>query len=833
MTLLKMIIPAVCAILLVPAPSAAQWTNMPRICFDNYVAPVPVKANGETVLAYELHVTNFYSRDIRLRDLTIVDYDRPEYPLCRLDGKMLRKCIMDPLAADRRATTSEIGALQRHVLVLMLTIGKDVPIPSHLSHRLRFSPRSRTAAESIIEVPYDDVVVSTDTPLEIASPVDEGPWWTINVASARVDGHRQGVAYYKGELHLPQRYAVDFVKLGPEGRAAANDGKENKDWFCYGEAVYAVADATVIVVRDSTIENVPFGPRLSSAGNCVWLDLGNGRYAFYGHLQPNSLRVARGDHIRKGQVLGLIGNSGNSDLPHLHFSIHGAPVAMLSESIPFVIQELELVGARRGLGMTDPWTPNPLSPPVRYQNQWFQNDCVYVFPSGGNSPSPYERASQEAIPTADARSCLQSRIRFDSSSLEAIVLRPEDILADVDAFWRKDDAYKLMMKWHEFSGVPLPLDRWKTRLKGYAAYASDRRKEARPLAIARKVMEEHGTFLEKALPHICSFLPENGITLDTTVYFTTILEPYAFQIYSDIVIDPNHFHWLGSSARILNSVVHEVFHIGFGGNQMFRAEHDLENQELNSQLTSFQNEGLATYVAYKALPTFPASGEKDYAMLEDPSKVQQLREELNRLFARAESMSPERLRKETWNLGVQRRAYYVVGAHMARTIDDKLGPETLVDTILRGPRFFVGTYNSVAEAGMHMYEFYPPETPSVYERLRLAAVGHDYAAYGKLLAEIEEAPDVRGDSHAETLIKTGRVLLHYQRVDLAIDLLGFCVDRFPDSAAAHHFLGEACLKNGDQTRALKSFRRALELEPGFLYSIKALRNLERTGEGSG
>ena len=140
-----------------------------------------------------------------------------------------------------------------------------------------------------------------------------------------------------------------------------------------------MAVGTVIVVLDSSIENVPFGPRLSPAGNCVWLDLGGKHFAFYGHLQPHSIRVAPGDRVSEGQVLGLIDNSGNSDLPHLHFGIHGAPAAMLSESIPFVVQELELVGARRGLGMTEPWTQIPAPPPARYRNQWFRNDCVYRF----------------------------------------------------------------------------------------------------------------------------------------------------------------------------------------------------------------------------------------------------------------------------------------------------------------------------------------------------------------------------------------------------------------------------------------------------------------------
>ena len=59
-------------------------------------------------------------------------------------------------------------------------------------------------------------------------------------------------------------------------------------------------------------------------GNNVIMEIGDGLYAFYAHLQPGSLRVKVGDKVRRGQVLGLLGNSGNSSEPHLHFHICNA-----------------------------------------------------------------------------------------------------------------------------------------------------------------------------------------------------------------------------------------------------------------------------------------------------------------------------------------------------------------------------------------------------------------------------------------------------------------------------------------------------------------------------
>jgi murein DD-endopeptidase MepM/ murein hydrolase activator NlpD len=79
-------------------------------------------------------------------------------------------------------------------------------------------------------------------------------------------------------------------------------------------------------------------------GNFVILDIGHGRYAFYAHLKPGSLRVRPGDRVRKGQVLGLVGNSGNSTEPHLHFHLMDDTSPLGSEGIPYVHETFALVG---------------------------------------------------------------------------------------------------------------------------------------------------------------------------------------------------------------------------------------------------------------------------------------------------------------------------------------------------------------------------------------------------------------------------------------------------------------------------------------------------------
>ena len=111
-------------------------------------------------------------------------------------------------------------------------------------------------------------------------------------------------------------------------------------------------------------------------GNYIILDLGNGRYAFYAHLQPGSLRVKTGDKVRRGQVLALVGNSGNSTEPHLHFHIADANSSLGSEGRPYGFPSFEVQG--KGWG----WKPtSPVSPTEKRQNEMPVDTEVVRFPS--------------------------------------------------------------------------------------------------------------------------------------------------------------------------------------------------------------------------------------------------------------------------------------------------------------------------------------------------------------------------------------------------------------------------------------------------------------------
>jgi hypothetical protein len=161
----------------------------------------------------------------------------------------------------------------------------------------------------------------------------------------------------------------------------------------------------------------------------------------------------------------------------------------------------------------------------------------------------------------------------------------------------------------------------------------------------------------------------------------------------------SHEFWNNDVNMILNSVVHEIFHLGNGlCHKYYQASLNSDSAEERSKaiMNSLQSEGMATYVAYRALDIFPSIElDPDYAMIEDEGQVGVLSEKLNSLFSLSRSASFDEIREYYWEEGVMGRALYVIGAYMAKCIEEERGRESLVETLIREPREFVDKFNQL------------------------------------------------------------------------------------------------------------------------------------------
>jgi Peptidase family M23 len=328
--------------------------------------PQTFRGGGKTHLAYELHITNF-SRNPSVFTRLEVTTQESQKPLAAYIGDELATRVGRPgITVSTTEEKLKLGPGLRLVVHLWLTFDVPTVAPDSIQHKLTFKVGNYPEDLSVTTA---RVMVAND-PILIEPPL-RGSEWLAGNGPSNTSGHRRALVPVGGAAHIAQRFAIDFVQLYPDGLSYKGDAKDNKSYRCYGADALAVAESVVVGIKDGIPENVPGATSRAVpitletvGGNYVILDLGHGRFAFYAHLQPGSIRVKNGDRVRRGQVLGLVGNSGNSTEPHLHFHISDGNSGLGSEGLPYAFRSFEVQG--RGWG----WKPtSPGSPTEKRQNE--------------------------------------------------------------------------------------------------------------------------------------------------------------------------------------------------------------------------------------------------------------------------------------------------------------------------------------------------------------------------------------------------------------------------------------------------------------------------------
>jgi hypothetical protein len=364
-------------------------------------APVPVPSTDGVNLAYELELTPSGDQEIVPEKVEVTDPATGK--VLYTPNAELLKFIYIP-ASDPAPTADELrsgtGKLPLPRITLWFRVSRDA-VPARLSHRLTLN-RSASGLPPVI-VTGGNVTVRRDlNPVVIGSPV-KGPGWTALETTSPWTHHFHAQVTMDGVTRVPQRYAQDWIYLDPiTGQAAGGDAGIAKNYFGYGKEIYAVADGTVVDVLDGLpdVEKIFSAPPATvptMAGNYVIIDIGNKKYACYAHMVPGSIRVKKGDIVREGQMLGQMGNSGNSDLPHLHFQVvTGTPSFLGAEGYPHVYRSFDLIGgvnqtlgeemaSRPGYDINRLWaefgdTVMFLPERVTYNNRLTENWAVVRFP---------------------------------------------------------------------------------------------------------------------------------------------------------------------------------------------------------------------------------------------------------------------------------------------------------------------------------------------------------------------------------------------------------------------------------------------------------------------
>ena len=295
-------------------------------------------AQGQAHLVYELHITNLSPNEALLQRVQVLNGDSI---LATFEGTELHALLARPGTRDL-TDNRRLGPGLRAVAFIWISLDKDAGIPKALRHRIAASDRSVEGGS----------IVVTSASLKLLSPPLRGSGWLAAAGPANTSAHRRALLPLQGKVQISQRFAIDWVRVNLNGTTYAGDAKDNRSYLAYGREVLAVADAVVASVHDGIPENVPGSRAIpitvdNTGGNFVNLDLGDGQFAHYAHLQPGSLRVKPGERVRRGQILGLVGNSGNSDQPHLHFHVANADSGLIAEGVPYTFAEFQVLNQDR------------------------------------------------------------------------------------------------------------------------------------------------------------------------------------------------------------------------------------------------------------------------------------------------------------------------------------------------------------------------------------------------------------------------------------------------------------------------------------------------------
>jgi hypothetical protein len=355
------------------AATAAIGAAPGPLTIVSVAAARPVTTTDEQQhLLYELVLQNTSAASVELTRVDVVDPDGHGQIARYRDDALTGILLVLPDADQGPRTIAPGGAAIAYV---DLAFPQGRRLPCQLAHRIAI--RTGGNATGVVG---PTVAVVNDRARSLGPPLHGDR--LLDLAGCCDGVHRRALAGIDGGLFLAQRFAIDFVRI--DDRATfAGDPTKNDSYFLFGAEVIAAGSGHIVAASDGMAENVPTQPLppfdvRTAPGNHIVEALDDGRFVLYAHLQNGSVRVHAGDRVRRGQVLGLVGNTGNSHQPHLHFHVMDRASPLASDGLPYAFDRFRWEGTVDDT--TDPPTITPVPAPQQRRDRLPRDLDVVAFP---------------------------------------------------------------------------------------------------------------------------------------------------------------------------------------------------------------------------------------------------------------------------------------------------------------------------------------------------------------------------------------------------------------------------------------------------------------------
>jgi murein DD-endopeptidase MepM/ murein hydrolase activator NlpD len=199
-----------------------------------------------------------------------------------------------------------------------------------------------------------------DRSVVVDFPLRGERWVAVNTPGDRIPSHGTDI--------LGQRFAYDLLQV--DSRRGLRDhpagvlrrlivGVRTRECYGWGAEIHAPFDGEIVRASDGVAERRWIHPLrelvlvLKNAatfsadqlplilGNHVIMRSGD-VFAGFAHLVSGSVAVQAGQTVRRGDVLGRLGHTGNSTSPHLHFQLMDSPDLMTAKGMPCAFQTYEV-----------------------------------------------------------------------------------------------------------------------------------------------------------------------------------------------------------------------------------------------------------------------------------------------------------------------------------------------------------------------------------------------------------------------------------------------------------------------------------------------------------
>jgi murein DD-endopeptidase MepM/ murein hydrolase activator NlpD len=319
--------------------------------------PSPVLgSDGKYHLTYELQLTNATSFTWLINSLEVLNAEDHGQVFTSFSGDTVTP---NNQIIPGRIPSDNLEEGRTSVFFITFSVDSLEDIPNKIAHRLKITipggiPEGFLVFLSLPPDTQEIVQIEAESYVPEANAVVMGPplrgtKWVAADGCCTAERHVRAVLPINGKLVISQRFAIDWEKLDDQNRIYVGNPLDVTSYFAYGQEILSVGEGRVVIAVDKYDDQIPgelppLIPLEEADGNFVVIDLGNGNFAFYAHMIKGSVTVEVGDFVTRGQVIGLVGNTGNTSAPHLHFHMISGPSTFGSNGIPYMIYEYDLIG---------------------------------------------------------------------------------------------------------------------------------------------------------------------------------------------------------------------------------------------------------------------------------------------------------------------------------------------------------------------------------------------------------------------------------------------------------------------------------------------------------